>query len=443
MKKQICMALALSMVMTTGSAALVANAAEEKTTVVFWNSWTGGDGDTLEALVNKFNEESEDVYVDMTRTTSFSDMLQTSLPTGEAADLILLSTNEINRYGSYLRDMGDIWENTSLKEEDFSPAYMSMCYNDDTLYGIPFQISTYMMYYNKDLFEQAGVEKVPTTFDEWTAAAEAVSALSTDDNPIYGSGLFYCYNGQNQSVIQRFGTGYLIEGDEENGFKANLLENQAFADSMIWMKNLYDKGYNPQEQDIDSMMAAGQIGVMTNGGWLKGALDASGVNYGVAMLPTVTGEDQKEYALADMASFMLTTSATDEEAAAAQKFIEWWMTGSGLAACETTNDVDYSNVTPNAEWSISMCYLNAYLPTSNSEEYQAVQILADLTPSETAQVQMFTAPGNLAYSDAASCQTDFVQDWLFNGPTDPTYDDVQEFFVNYQADLEDYISEYY
>ena len=56
-----------------------------------------------------------------------------------------------------------------------------MCYNDDTLYAIPFQISTYMMYYNKDLFEQAGIEEVPTTFDQWTEAAEKISALSTEE----------------------------------------------------------------------------------------------------------------------------------------------------------------------------------------------------------------------------------------------------------------------
>ena len=205
----------------------------------------------------------------------------------------------------------------------------------------------------------------------------------------------------------------------------------------------YDNGYNPQETDIDSMMAAGQIGLMTNGGWLKGTLDASGINYGIASLPTVTGEDQKEYALGDMSSFMITTSATDETAKAAEEFINWWMTGTGLEACETTQDVDYSNVTPNAEWSISMCYLNAYLPTVNSKEYQAVDVLVDLTPSETAQVQMFTAPGTLFYSDAASCQGDYVQDWVFNGPTDPTYDDVQDFFADYQADLEDYIADYY
>ena len=187
MRKQVSFALALSMVMTSGMAT-VANAAADdgKTNVVFWNSWTGGDGDTLEALVNKFNEESDTVHVEMTRTTSFGDMLQTSLPTGEAADLVLLSTNEITRYKSNLRSMDDIWENTGLKEEDFSPAYLSMCYNDDTLYAIPFQISTYMMYYNKDLFEQAGITEEPKTWDEFKDVCQklkdaGITPMTMDD----------------------------------------------------------------------------------------------------------------------------------------------------------------------------------------------------------------------------------------------------------------------
>ena len=440
MKKLLSMILVLSMLLTLVS---FSAHADDKTTVVFWNSWTGGDGEALQALVDKFNASQDEVYVDMTRTTSFSDMLQTSLPTYEAADLVLLNNNDLNRYDGYLRNMGDIWANTSLKKEDFSPAYLSMAYNNGVLYGIPFQITSYMMYYNKDLLEAAGVETVPTTFAGWTEAAEKITALSTDDKPVYGSGLFYCYNGQNQSVIQRFGTGYLIEGDAENGFHANLLDNQALADALIWMKNLYDNGLNPKERDIDSMMAAGQIGLMTNGGWLKGSLDASGVNYGITRLPTVSGEGLEDWALGDLNCFMLTTSATDETARAAQKFIEWWFTGSGLEAQELTQGVDYSGMTPNAEWSISMCYLNAYLPTVASDDYQAVEILVDLTPSATAQVQMFTESGTLFFSDAAALQADFVENWIFNGPANPTYDDVQSFLENYQADLEGYIAEYY
>lgn len=440
MKKMLALLLTLSMVLAMGLVA--ANAEDGKITVVFWNSWTGGDGDALQALVNKFNESQNEVYVDMTRTTSFGDMLQTSLPTGEAADLILLNCNDMNKYDGYLRPINDIWDKTELAQADFSPAYLGMAFKGDDVYGIPFQISTYMMYYNKDLMEQAGIAELPTTFAGWTEAAEKITALSTDDNPIYGSGLFYCYNGQNQSVIQRFGTDYMIVGDAENGYTANLLDNQAFADAMIWMKNLYDNGYNPKERDIDSMMAAGQIGLMTNGGWLKGALDASGVNYGITRLPTVSGEDITDYSLGDLNCFFLTTSASDEEADAAYKFINWWFTGSGLEAQEVTQNVDYSGMTPNAEWSISMCYLNAYLPTINSAEYQAEEVLVGLTPSETAQVQMFAAPGTKFWSEAARINGEYVEDWVFNGPANPTYDDVQDFFAVYQDDLTAAIEEY-
>ena len=440
MKKLLALILALVMIL---SLACAAGAEGGKTKVVFWNSWTGGDGEALQALVDKFNNSQNEVEIDMTRTTSFGDMLQTNLPTGEAADLILLNVNDMNKYFEYLRPIDSIFENTALKTEDFSPAYLGMAYKNDACYGIPFQISTYMLYYNKDLLAQAGVDSVPTTFDGWTEAAKKITALSTADKPIYGSGLFYCYNGQNQSVIQRFGTGYMIEGDEANGFTPNLLDNEALTNALIWMKKLYDEGDNPKERDIDSMMAAGQIGLMTNGGWLKGTLDASGINYGITRLPTVAGTDLEAWSLGDLNCFMMTTSASDEEAAAAEKFIEWWFTGSGLEAQEVTQNIDYSAMTPNAEWSISMCYLNAYIPTINSAEYQADEILVGLTPDATAQVQMFTAPGTLFFSDAATLQAEYVEKWVFEGPENPTADDVQSFLAPYQDDLADFISEYY
>ena len=60
MKKLFALILALSMLLTMG----VASAEDAKTTVVFWNSWTGGDGDALQALVTKFNESQDEVYID-------------------------------------------------------------------------------------------------------------------------------------------------------------------------------------------------------------------------------------------------------------------------------------------------------------------------------------------------------------------------------------------
>lgn len=63
-----------------------------------------------------------------------------------------------------------------------------------------------------------------------------------------------------------------------------------------------------------------------------------------------------------------------------------------------------------------MCYVNAYLPTVNSPEYQANETLVTISPSATAQVQMFTEIGTLFWSDAATLHTQMVEDWVFNGP---------------------------
>ena len=50
MKKLVALILSVAMLLSLVS---VAGAEGGKTTVVFWNSWTGGDGEALQALVDK------------------------------------------------------------------------------------------------------------------------------------------------------------------------------------------------------------------------------------------------------------------------------------------------------------------------------------------------------------------------------------------------------
>ena len=66
-----------------------------------------------------------------------------------------------------------------------------------------------------------------------------------------------------------------------------------------------------------------------------------------------------------------------------------------------------------------------------------------VSPSATAQVQMFTEGGTLFWSDAATLHGQMVEEWVFNGPVNPTYEDVQDFLSVYQDDLASYITEYY
>ena len=85
-------------------------------TIDFWNSWTGSDGETLIAKVDEFNKTNPyGITVNMDISSSFAEKLSTSLPTGEAAPLVLLGAADRFGYQEYLLDINDIWENTSIE----------------------------------------------------------------------------------------------------------------------------------------------------------------------------------------------------------------------------------------------------------------------------------------------------------------------------------------
>lgn len=60
--------------------------------------------------------------------------------------------------------------------DGFMPAYLASALVKNSLWSIPFQRSTAVMYYNKKVFKEAGLdpEKAPVTWDEMVAAGKAV-----------------------------------------------------------------------------------------------------------------------------------------------------------------------------------------------------------------------------------------------------------------------------
>jgi len=63
--------------------------------------------------------------------------------------------------------------------DDFLPAFLSNSYYDDQLWSIPFQRSAVVMYYNVDMFADAGIEP-PTSWQTWADAAQALTVTDGD-----------------------------------------------------------------------------------------------------------------------------------------------------------------------------------------------------------------------------------------------------------------------
>ncbi|MGB2955121.1 MAG: ABC transporter substrate-binding protein [Anaerolineales bacterium] len=62
---------------------------------------------------------------------------------------------------------------------DFLPAFLANSYYDDQLWSIPFQRSAVVMYYNADMFADAGLE-LPTSWQSWADAAQALTVQDGD-----------------------------------------------------------------------------------------------------------------------------------------------------------------------------------------------------------------------------------------------------------------------
>lgn len=304
--------------------------------ISFWNSFTGSDGDMLVKLVYQFNEENPDgITVEMDISSDFDSQLSTAFAAGTGPTMILSSSAYRFTYGDYMQDISDVFDKTNLDKTDFIQSYLDYCSEGDALYFVPFQVVGYYMYWNKDLFEAAGLdpENPPATWDEWQSMAEQITDESKN---VYGSGISYDYAYQIAHIMQRFGG--LAVTDDNGAWKANFAGNSGYADFLNMYKKLVDNGDNPLEADTDSMVSAGQIGITVGGPWVTAGLDTAGVNYGIGLIPQGAAGDMNSV---EVLGFSVTTAASEEEKEAAYKFIEWW------------NTENAEGSSPALEWSVA------------------------------------------------------------------------------------------
>lgn len=352
------------------------------TTITFWNSFTGADGDMLVEMVDKYNEENTDgIKVEMDISADFDSQLSTAFAAGEGPTMMLSSSAYRFTYGDYLQDVSDVFDKTELNKDDFIQSYLDYCSDGDSLYFVPFQVVGYYMYWNKDLFKATGLdpEAPPTNWVQWQEYAEK---LTDADKNVYGSGISYDYAYQIAHIMQRFGG--LAVTDENNTWEANFAGNEGYSDFLNMYKTMIDNGSNPIEADTDSMASAGQIGMTVGGPWVTAGLDTAEVNYGIGLIPQGDAGDMNSV---EVIGFSVTSAASEEEKEAAYKFIEWW------------NTEDSEGSSPALEWSLSNGFPAYTYSVQEKDEYKANEKLSVMSSANP------EAP------------TDFVVDSNFPGTT--------------------------
>ena len=239
----------------------------EEITIKFANYALLEDGYTefWEGVKSGFEEKYPNITIEWV-TAPYGEITNQVINMAGGGDMVDMMFGELDWIPT-LEDAGLTVPVTKVLTEeylaDFYPSVLDSCRVNGEVYGLPMYISPFILYYNTDLFEQAGLDPnaPPATYDEMLTMAEALSQLKTaDGNPVYPFGqttASVAVSGASLTgMVYNFGGTVL----DENASVA--VGNQGLKDAFTMLKTLNEKGYNPQNsklKDLRQLFATGQL----------------------------------------------------------------------------------------------------------------------------------------------------------------------------------------
>lgn len=188
-KKLLSAALCAAMVGTMVAPVTTVQAADD--TIVYWSMWesTEPQGQAIQEAVDAYMEETG-VKVDLQfkGRTGNREALQPALDGGTQIDMFDEDIDRVNgMYADYLMDLEELAKGNDY-EATANAALMAACREagGGTLKTIPYQPNIFAFFYNKALFEQAGIEKEPTTWAEFLDVCQklkdaGITPMTMDD----------------------------------------------------------------------------------------------------------------------------------------------------------------------------------------------------------------------------------------------------------------------
>lgn len=303
-----------------------------KTKVSFWHAMGGANTKVVDQMVADYNASQDKVEVEAIFQGSYDDLLsklKTSMGTSEGPAVV-----QMYEIGSrFMIDSGTITPMQTFIDQDnwdisqLEPNIAGYYTLDGKLYSMPFNTSNPILYYNKNLFKDAGLdpENPPKTFEELKAAADAISKKGK----AVGAN-FAIYGWFMEQFFANQGADYVNNGNGRDSLATeSLVNSEAGVKVLTWWKDLIDTGaannLGRKTDDSKKAFAAEQVAmILDSTAALKGIVDTNSDKFEVGTAPLPKPADAKEGGvIVGGASLWMMNDRSDEEQKAAWDFIKF------------------------------------------------------------------------------------------------------------------------
>ena len=246
------------------------NAKDGKVEITY-GFWDKKQVPAVEEIVKLFNKKYPNIKVktELTPYGQYFQKLETAATGGALPDVMWMNGAHVEQYaeGKVILPLSDLAKKDNFSLDNYPKSLIDLYTVDGKVYGIPKDFDTTGLWYNKKIFDEAGVQYPDETWD-WNKLKEAAKKLTNKDKGIWGYGALMGNQGGYYDFIWQNG-GYIISDDGKSvGF-----DQPEAIEALKYNISFIKEGLSPTQAQMtetaaSELFSSGKIAMMFDGPWM-------------------------------------------------------------------------------------------------------------------------------------------------------------------------------
>lgn len=250
-------------------------------------SWyLGGDDPFYTEIAEAFEAQYPNIDIDVMATPwgEWSTRFSTLAAAGDMPDVVWLIAGQpgqrmgVNPWADQLLDLSPLADEKIAEGDLLDPSLLASSTVDGELLGLPYEFNNIVLFYNKDLFDAAGLD-YPNADWTWDDLLVAGEALTADDGSQYG---LLWSQFEDDIVLGSAGAAPFALDGSGAGYDSE--------EAQVAYEFLYDMyvetGIAPRPDEAGGIsLDAGNVAMQVHGNWQFGTYQSAGINFGSTLIP--------------------------------------------------------------------------------------------------------------------------------------------------------------
>ena len=255
----------------SGDAAGGASSGGDKGGTITVAIWDNGQKAGLDQIIADYTAATGNkAEIQVITWDQYWTLLEAGASGGDMPDVFWMHSNEVQKYmeNDILLDLTDRIASSEKLEMDKFPEDIKNLYSwDGKTYAIPKDVDTIALFYNKTMFDEAGLS-YPDDSWTWDDFYDAAVKLTKEDGSQYGTAM----NPSNEqdgwmNIIYSMGGKVLTDDKKASGFDdPNTIKAMEFVQKLV--DNVMPPATVMAETGTDVLLGSGKIAMLSQGSWM-------------------------------------------------------------------------------------------------------------------------------------------------------------------------------